>query len=31
LGFNNLASGSAEQFRGIAAARSAYAGLRALF
>jgi outer membrane receptor protein involved in Fe transport len=31
LGFNNLANGSAEQFRGVAAPRSFYAGLRALF
>ncbi|HEV7821410.1 MAG TPA: TonB-dependent receptor, partial [Burkholderiales bacterium] len=31
LGFNNLASGSAEQFRGMAAPRAAYAGVRALF
>jgi len=31
LGFNNLANGSPEQFRGIAAPRSVYAGLRALF
>jgi iron complex outermembrane recepter protein len=31
LGPNNLASGSAEQFRGIAAPRAVYAGLRALF
>ena len=31
LGPNNLTTGSAEQFRGIAAPRSVYAGLRALF
>ena len=31
LGPNNLASGSSEQFRGVAAPRSVYAGLRALF
>jgi outer membrane receptor protein involved in Fe transport len=31
LGNNNLTSGSAEQFRGIAAPRSVYAGVRALF
>ncbi len=31
LGSNNLLSGSAEQFRGIAAPRAVYAGARALF
>ena len=31
LGNNNLTNGSAEQFRGIAAPRSVYAGVRALF
>ena len=31
IGNNNLTSGSAEQFRGIAAPRSVYAGVRALF
>ena len=31
LGANNLTTGNAEQFRGIAAPRSFYAGLRALF
>ena len=31
LGPNNLTSGSAEQFRGVAAPRAVYAGLRALF
>ena len=31
LGPNNLTTGAAEQFRGIAAPRSVYAGLRALF
>jgi len=31
LGVNNLTTGAAEQFRGVAAPRSVYAGLRALF
>ena len=31
LGVNNLTTGTAEQFRGVAAPRSVYAGLRALF
>ncbi|MEO7728180.1 MAG: TonB-dependent receptor [Burkholderiales bacterium] len=31
LGPNNLASGSAEQFRGVASPRAVYAGLRAFF
>ena len=31
LGSNNLASGSAEQFRGVAAPRLFYAGVRAMF
>ena len=31
LGENNLAGGAAEQFRGVAAPRSFYAGVRALF
>ncbi len=31
LGPNNLTNGSAEQFRGVAAPRTVYAGLRALF
>ncbi len=31
LGPNNLTSGTAEQFRGVAAPRSVYAGVRAMF